>query len=448
MHCRILRVVAALALMANVALAQELKQPLAKLELQDGDSIVFLGDSITHQHLYTQYVEDYFYTRFPHLRLKLHNAGVGGARAWDAMARFDDDVAAYKPKYVTVLLGMNDGSYRPYHDETFQTYRNDMTELLGKLQAIGATPILMTPTMFDARAARVDARRQRDAENVLLYNAVLAYYGTWLRDVAVEQGFGYVDMWGPLNNLTLEQRKTDAKFTLIPDAVHPEEAGQLVMATAIINDLGLPRQVSNIALMKQSNGTWRPRVAGGELSELKETEDGLSFTWKAESLPWVVPEKAAAGVKLTNLGHRLSREALEVHGLAPGKYSLTIDGQEVGTYPAEALARHIELQANAQTPQYQQAAQVAELNKQRNDGPVGMLRNEWGRFQGYARTRKNAEAAPDNAELQSQLKTQQEGIAGMAERVAAHNTAAKEIEDKIFEVNQPKPRLYVLKRVP
>ena len=65
--------------------ADDLAAPLAAVELQDGDSIVFLGDSITHQCLYTQYVEDYLYTRMPHLRLRVHNAGVGGARAWDAL---------------------------------------------------------------------------------------------------------------------------------------------------------------------------------------------------------------------------------------------------------------------------------------------------------------------------------------------------------------------------
>ena len=88
---------------------EELAAPLAKLQLADGDTLVFLGDSITHQCLYTQYVEDYFYTRLPKARIRFHNSGVGGDRAIDALNRFDRDVAFYKPKYVTVLLGMNDG---------------------------------------------------------------------------------------------------------------------------------------------------------------------------------------------------------------------------------------------------------------------------------------------------------------------------------------------------
>ena len=52
--------------------------PASALELQEGETLVFLGDSITHQCLYTQYVEDFFYTRYPERRLHFHNAGGSG----------------------------------------------------------------------------------------------------------------------------------------------------------------------------------------------------------------------------------------------------------------------------------------------------------------------------------------------------------------------------------
>ena len=122
------------ALTASAALAQDkpaappaptFATVLDHLDLKDGDTLVFLGDSITHQCLYTQYVEDYFYTRYPQKRLHFHNAGVGGDRAKDALDRFDEDVAAYKPTYVTLLLGM-----KP--NEAPATYEQVHRALLGR----------------------------------------------------------------------------------------------------------------------------------------------------------------------------------------------------------------------------------------------------------------------------------------------------------------------------
>ena len=203
------------------------------IELQDGDTFVFLGDSITHQRLYTQYVETFFYTRFPERRIRFHNAGVGGAQAWDALQRLQTDVTDFQPKYVSILLGMNDGRYQPFNAEIFAKYQRDMTDVVAQLQAAGATPILMSPTMFDSRAAAL-GKRQRSPEMLAEYNSVLAYFGRWLQHQATENGLAYVDMYGPLNRITLNRRRKDAQFTLIRDAVHPDAPGQVVMALAMI----------------------------------------------------------------------------------------------------------------------------------------------------------------------------------------------------------------------
>lgn len=419
--------------------------PLAKLDLQDGDSIVFLGDSITHQVLYTQYVEDYFYTRYPKMRLKFHNAGVGGARCWDALQRFDRDVAAYKPKYVTILLGMNDGSYQPYNNDVFQTYRKDMNEVLKRIKEIGATPILMTPTMYDARPAR-QTKGWLNEEGKTFYNSTLAYYGTWLRDVAMENGYGFVDMWGPLNTITFEQRQKDPKFTMIKDSVHPEEVGQLVMAASIIHDLNLPRRMSTIRIAHGKNGELKAqKPQGGTLTDLVTESDRVEFTWTADSLPWVVPEKAQPGVPLVKLG-QLTGEWLEVHGLAPGRYTLTIDGVEVGTYASDALEKHIELQGNDKTPQYQQALEVANRNKNRSEGPVKKMRDAWGQFQHYTHVKRNHEAKPDDEKLTKEFNDLEKAVADLDQRVATFKAEAQTIEDEIFQKNQPKPRKYVLQR--
>ena len=442
------RLIAALLLSLNfIGLSRggDLKSPLATLDLKDGDGIVFFGDSITHQRLYTQYVEDYFYTRYPHMRLRLHNAGVSGSVAWEALERFDGDVAAYKPKYVTVLLGMNDGNHEPFSQAIFDTYRRDMTAIFQKIQKIGATPIVLTPTLFDARVRRA-CRPNADPESTALYNAVQAYYGAWLRETATEQGFGFADLWGPLNNITLERRKSDPNFTLIPDSVHPGPAGHVVMAAAIIQNLGLPRQVSSIRLTRNVGSQPQVAATGGRLSDLCWRDDGLEFTWQADCLPWVLPEEAQVGVNLTDLGHSLSQEALEIHGLPPGQYLLTIDNVAVGTYETEQLERHVELQENAKTPQYRQALTVARLNKRRNEGPIDALRDEWWNFQDYVDAKREIKEHPDSVKCKEALIAAERKINGLDRRVAGDEAEAKKVEDKIFELNQPPARKYALAR--
>src|SRR5438067_10747880 len=50
--------------------------------VHDGDRVVFLGDSITEQRLYTTYIEAYALTRHPEWKLTFRNVGWGGDTSW------------------------------------------------------------------------------------------------------------------------------------------------------------------------------------------------------------------------------------------------------------------------------------------------------------------------------------------------------------------------------
>src|SRR3974390_3892836 len=50
--------------------------------IRDVDRVVFLGDSITEQKLYTTYIEAYALTRHPTWKLFFRNVGWGGDTAW------------------------------------------------------------------------------------------------------------------------------------------------------------------------------------------------------------------------------------------------------------------------------------------------------------------------------------------------------------------------------
>ena len=181
-----------LALSAAVAVSQEDAAPPGPadfpptplpLELEEGDVFLFLGDSITHQALYTQFLETHFLCCYPDTDVVFWNSGVGGDRAAHALARFDADVASRRPVHVSVLLGMNDGQYADFDAEVVATYQSGMSDLLERISGIGARAIVLSPTMFDhgtvARRKDDETWRFRTRTFSKDYNALMAYFGAW-----------------------------------------------------------------------------------------------------------------------------------------------------------------------------------------------------------------------------------------------------------------------------
>src|ERR1700746_1873765 len=84
--------------------------------LHPGDTVVFYGDSITDQRLYTMLTELYTVTRYGDLQVKFVHSGWGGDRVTGGGGgpidvRLERDIFAYKPTVLTIMLGMNEGYY-------------------------------------------------------------------------------------------------------------------------------------------------------------------------------------------------------------------------------------------------------------------------------------------------------------------------------------------------
>ena len=96
----------------------------ADFYLKDGDRVVFYGDSITDQRLYTTFTESYVLTRFPRMKVSFVHSGWGGDRVTGGGGgpidvRLQRDVLTYKPTVLTIMLGMNDGRYRAFDPDIF-----------------------------------------------------------------------------------------------------------------------------------------------------------------------------------------------------------------------------------------------------------------------------------------------------------------------------------------
>ena len=418
------------------------------LGLKDGDRFIFIGDSITHQCLYTQYVEDYFYTRYPDTKIAFRNAGVSGDRALDALNRFDDDIASFKPTVCTVLLGMNDGQYKDFDPTIFKTYADDMIKLCDRLDAIHCKVILMSPTMFDHQAfEQMVAKDPNKGKNKQPdnYNAVLAYYGKWVQETARKRGYLFVDLYGPLNELSTQERVKDKNFTLVADAIHPGPDGQLIMAYELLHQVGELGPVLG-AGVRAVDGQWKP--SGTLVSDISgDVRKNVSYTVAQKCLPWIVPTEADLGWKLSNAGHRGTQESHVVVGLDAGRYSLVVNGQQVGVFDEKMLGVHAEIENHETSPTHQQALRLAELNKKRNAEAVNPMRGLYGQRKGKLRAAQQAnDMKPFEAWL-PEMKAKEAELMKKADEIEAEIRQLAKLAPVKVEV-KPAPALVPAKKAP
>jgi lysophospholipase L1-like esterase len=337
-----------------------------EFHVHDGDTVVFYGDSITSARLYTVYTEAFVLTRFPQMHVNFVHSGWSGDRVSGGAngsidVRLDRDVFAYSPTVITIMLGMNDGEYRPFDAGIFEKFTGGYRHILDTIKAKAPQARV---TVLESSPYDDFTRTPLFAEG---YNSVLLRYGSFVGQVGAAKGLTVADLNAPVTaflkaaNLVVPK----AAVGLIPDRVHPSLGVHLVMAGALLRAWNSPSVVSAVEI-EAATGTIvsAENTAVDSLSQ----EDGLSWTQTDKSLPMVVEsyeETVALALRYSDFTEALNRETLKVTGLKAGSYRLQIDDEAVGTFDARKLAKGFNL-ALENTPMSRQARTVLDLTYRHN----------------------------------------------------------------------------------
>jgi lysophospholipase L1-like esterase len=351
---------AAFAIVCGTAVAQD------GFALRDGDRVVFFGDSITDQRLYTTFAETYVVTRFPRLNISFVHSGWGGDRVSGGGGgpidvRLWRDVLAYNPTVLTIMLGMNDGRYRAFDQQLFDEYAAGYKHIVDtvKRQVPGIRITAILPSPYD------DVTRPPLFEGG--YNQVLQRYSEFLKQLAAEQKLGVADLNTSVVAALQKANADDptAAAKLIPDRVHPVAGGHILMAEALLKAWNAPSLVSEVEIDAARKEALSQRNA--RIADLRAVR-GLSWTQTDEALPMPIDmhdPAVALAVRSSDLVDALNQQPLKVRGLAAGRYTLKIEGEPLGTFTAQQLASGINL-ASLPTPMARQAAAVHALTLRHN----------------------------------------------------------------------------------
>jgi lysophospholipase L1-like esterase len=347
--------------------------------LKNGDRVVFYGDSITEQRMYTMIAETYAVTRYPKLDVTFVNTGwggdtVNGGGGGPIDVRLDRDVTPYHPTVMTIMLGMNDGGYKaqtPENDEKYFTgYKHIIDKMKSTIPGIEITAI--EPSPYDD--VTVDPVFPLGAGGE--YNQVLISYGKWIAKYASTADIGVADLNTGVVQTLIKAKSLNPQVAkdIIPGRVHPSFAGHLVMADLLLKAWGARPLVSAVTIDAAKPKLELKSSEHATVSDLFR-DNGIAWTELDDALPlpfaqwqdmWGGGDAVGLVLASSDITATLNEEPLRVTGLKNGAYSVKIDGQSVGAFNNDELAKGINL-ALLKTPMTAQAMKVYELTTKRED---------------------------------------------------------------------------------
>lgn len=241
----------------------------AQGHLPDANRIVFLGDSITHSGGYIVSLESAVLVQHPERHMEFLNLGLpsetvsglsepghagGQFPRPDLHERLQRVLEQTRPDLVVACYGMNDGIYYPLSEERFARFKSGIERLHEHVEKSGAQILHLTPAFFDALPIRdrlLPAGLEEYRQPYQGYDDVLEAYSEWLLSKK-NDGWIVLDTHAAMKQAVLRQRQNNPQFTFAGDGVHPDAAGQAVIAGPLAKAWGLSLDEKGLPTHPQS----------------------------------------------------------------------------------------------------------------------------------------------------------------------------------------------------
>ena len=246
----------------------------SELKIKNGESLAFLGDSITQQ----GWTNPYGYLHLvgtalksKGVEIKIIPAGISGHKSTNMNARMERDVVKKNPVWMTLSCGVND-VWHGAHGVSLDRYKKEITSILDKADKAGIKVIILTATMI-----------KEDAQNEL--NKKLIPYNEFLRQIARERKYLLADLNADMQKIVAESKAKNPKYRgnfLTSDGVHMAGAGNEMMARGILKQFGM----TDAELDKVKEEVWK-KIPTRQLPRVyltKEEEAALYQKAKAAGL--------------------------------------------------------------------------------------------------------------------------------------------------------------------
>lgn len=384
MKLRSLALRASLAIATLSLLADALAAPL----LRPDDSWVALGDSITEDGQAVRWVEYYMRTRHAAHDFLAANAGVGGDNAGAAMRRLDHDVLSRRPTVVSVMFGMNDVGRHDYavdktdeaaltrRRQSLERYETNVRALVQKLRAAGVRVVLASPTGYEHAPGVPSPDFPGVDAGLKSCEDILRKIGA-AQNVPVVNVHEIFDRW----NAALRQ-ELPAGSLIAPDRIHPNAAGQFVMAAAFLEGAEMLAEGQMVGFDAKTLA-----ARGADAQGVRRSGSAWEMTLELPRLPLLpdwrgLPEGMAAALR-----KRLGEDLLRVRNLPAGRHEISVDGVVCGAFTHTEWEEGVPFERMPDFPLVKQSLLLRDtlVKKSREEAKLRVI--EWSEFFAYPANR-------------------------------------------------------------
>lgn len=314
-------------------------------ELNNGDRVVFLGNSLFENDLQYGYLELALTTRWPDRNVTYRNIGWTGDTVFGEARSYISSPSAYdllieqlikaQPTVVFIAYG---GIEALEGESGLSRFNKGLNRLLDKVDELRAKVILLSP---------VPLLSSSSSEELVRRNTMLDLYASDIAKTASERGILFVDIFNPF----LERNKS---ATLSDNGFHLNENGYYYLASVVENGLGLAQRTELVTINVSRHGA--EATTSAEILNAEKNNGNIQFTINEEYLPLPLPEQWMTSVH--------NGRVLRITGLRRGFYTLTTGGTELITASADKWKDGVEINNG---PSFSHAAQLREKIIKKNE---------------------------------------------------------------------------------
>lgn len=334
MYRHVRGLIAALTLLVVVVLPSGARGEFA---IKDGDRVVFWGDSITDNAFYTRTIENYVRGRYPRMKVDFWNLGWGGDAA--STKRIERDLPPLDPTLVLINLGMNDGGYAPFDENRAAKYLGGIENLISVIHSKTKARIIMsTPITYETGVRSDEQAKKLDS----FYPETLRKMSERLIAFGAEKGIPVIDLNAGYAAALTKYKAADPTVKLSGDAVHPNAAGNALMAYLLLQGLGADGDILHLAIDAQAGKV--AASANQSVSDFAKSEGGFSFVRQVSAFPF----RTSGGGSLPDNAtwqDTLNRNQLQISGLSAPYYALYMGDEQhpLSVFSKDELERGVNL---------------------------------------------------------------------------------------------------------